>query len=157
MFDGQCGRASGFDSGVRCNPQKSECRLPGTCDPRGFDQLCVKPASRGLTVRRSQIPRVRSTRSTILFVQIAFCFGEHFPSIIQIREIAFSQVDWLRSKWIFGNDGLVHSGPAAGLRLCFRAYQRCALILWGNQSTPKTHAAQTSTPRGTPPRSIRPV
>jgi hypothetical protein len=42
-------------------------------------------------------------------MQLAFRFRENYPSIIQIREIACPQIDWLRSKRYFRNDWLTHS------------------------------------------------
>jgi len=42
-------------------------------------------------------------------MQLPFRFGEYFPSVIQIREIAFSQVGWPGSKRLLRNGGLSHA------------------------------------------------
>jgi hypothetical protein len=100
------------DSRVRHNPKKPEGRFPRERDTRGFVQFRIEPTSRGLVVRRSQIPRVDQkidVHQKHLFVRLAFRFGEYFPNVIQIREIAFPQVGWLGSKRPFGSGGLSHA------------------------------------------------
>jgi hypothetical protein len=181
-----------IDSRICHDPEKPERRFPRQRDPRGFVQLCIEPASRGFVVRRSQIPRVDQEidiDQEHLFMRLAFCFGEYLPCVVQIRKIAFSQINRSGSKLLFINSGLSHAFEPLTQGLVYNLFQSRisfflnllekyndiiietqggshtskhttidALMPAGeNCSSPRTRAAQTSTPRGRPRRSILPV
>jgi hypothetical protein len=78
-------------------------------------------------VRRSQVPGIDQeidVHKDHLFVRLPFGLSEYFPSVVQMREIAFPQIDRLGSKWSLRNKGVRHAFEAMAQRFVHNRLQR---------------------------------